>query len=126
MTAYQKDLLREGIELFNQGQFFQCHEVLEEVWLEASGEQKTFLQGLIQVAVAFHHLRHENLIGAGRLLTAGVEKLSGFAPQRDAIDVGGLLAALEPLREAVSAGTIRPDWEAPQILAKIQPIPSSE
>ena len=126
MLPHPKDLLREGIELFNREQFFECHEVLEEAWLEAYGEQKTFLQALIQVAVALHHLRQGNLTGARRLLTAGREKLSAFTPQREAVDVTGLLAALEPLRDAVRAGVIPPDWKAPRILTKIQPISSSD
>lgn len=126
MTSHSKDRLREGIDLFNREQFFECHEVLEEAWLEASGEQRTFLQGLIQVAVAFYHLRRENLVGASRLLTAGMEKLSAFAPERDAVDLAALLATLEPLRETLAAGTIRPDCAAPRIMIKIQPVPSSE
>ena len=126
MTSHSKNRLREGIDLFNWERFFDCHEVLEAAWLEASGEQRTFLQGLIQIAVAFYHLRRENFVGAGRLLTAGMEKLSAFAPERDAVDLAALLAALEPLREALAAGTIRPDYAAPRIMVKIQPVPSSE
>ncbi len=126
MTSHSKDHLREGIDLFNRERFFECHEMLEEAWLGASGEQRTFLQGLIQIAVAFYHLRRENLVGAGRLLTAGMEKLSAFAPERDAVDVAALLAALKPLLEASAAGTIRPDSIAPRIIIKIQPLPSSE
>ena len=129
MTSHPKDHLREGIELFNRERFFECHEVLEEAWLKAasksSGEHRAFLQGLIQVAVAFYHLRRENLVGASRLLTAGMGKLSGFSPDRDAVDVAALLAALEPLRKAAAAGTIRPDCRVPRILVKIQPISSS-
>ncbi len=126
MTSHSKNHLREGIDLFNRERFFECHEVLEEAWLEASGEQRTFLQGLIQIAVAFYHLRRENFVGASRLLTAGMEKLSAFAPERDAVDVAALLTALEPLREALAAGTIRPDCTAPRIMIEIQPVPSSE
>ena len=126
MTSHSKDHLREGIDLFNRERFFECHEMLEEAWLGASGEQRTFLQGLIQIAVAFYHLRRENLVGAGRLLTAGMEKLSAFAPERDAVDVAALLAALKPLLEASAAGTIGPDSIAPRIIIKIQPLPSSE
>lgn len=116
LTISQRQLLQEGIRLFNQEQFFECHEALEQAWLEASGEQKAFLQGLIQVAVAFHHLRRENLIGAGRLLAAGMEKLSAFAPQQEAVDVRGLLERLEPLRKDISAGEVPRDWQPPQIL----------
>ena len=126
MTSHPKDHLREGIKLFNRERFFECHEVLEETWLEASGEQRTFLQGLIQVAVAFYHLRRENLVGASRLLTAGMEKLSGFAPERDAVDIAALLAALQPLQEAAAAGTIRPDCQVPRILVNNQPVSSAE
>ncbi len=118
LSKSQRQLLREGIQCFNREQFFECHEVLEAAWLEASGEQKTFLQGLIQVAVAFHHLRRENVAGARRLLTAGMEKLSAFAPQQEAVDVGGLLGSLDPFRKQLSTGEVPADWQAPEILWK--------
>lgn len=47
-----EDSLEEGIECFNQGEFFQCHEVLEAVWVGEKGPDRLFYQGLIQVAVA--------------------------------------------------------------------------
>ena len=105
--------------MFNRGQFFHCHEVLEEVWLEFSGERKKFLQGLIQVAVALHHLRNGNRVGAERLLDAAVAKLAGDSPERELIDVDALLAALAPLRKQISAGESPPDnWSPPQIGCK--------
>ncbi len=116
LTDSQRQLLQTGIELFNREMFFECHEALEEAWLQASGDQKTFLQGLIQVAVALHHLGRNNLTGAGRLLSAGMEKLSPFAPRYEAVDVRGLLEALNPLREASRAGIILQDWQPPRIL----------
>ena len=114
-TPHQKKLLREGIRLFNAAQFFDCHEVLEQAWLEASGPQKMFLQGLIQVAVSLYHLRQENFAGARRLLAAGLKKLSEAAPQPAAIDVAGLLQALEPLQEGLQSGTVSKSWPAPRI-----------
>jgi predicted metal-dependent hydrolase len=116
LTPSQRELLQKGILCFNQGQFFECHEVLEEAWLEASGDQKRFLQGLIQVAVALHHLRRGNHAGAGRLLTAGIEKLSGFSPRQSGLDIGNLLANLEPLRQKIIAGEALPNWQMLQIL----------
>jgi hypothetical protein len=118
--------LREGIRLFNSGRFFECHEALEEAWLAASGEQKTFLQGLIQLAVAFHHLRRSNRHGASRLLAAGMEKLSGFAPESETVDVAALLAALKPLQEEITSGEVRPDWPAPRIVSNLPPDSSIE
>ena len=41
----------EAIELFNQEEFFECHDVLEELWAETQGGEKKFYQGLIQLAI---------------------------------------------------------------------------
>ena len=126
MTEDQRKRFQEGIALFNRGQFFDCHEALEEVWLQSYGVRKKFLQGLIQVAVALHHLRNGNLAGAQRLLAAAVEKLSGPVPDSETIDVDALLAALAPLRKQLSAGEMPGNWQAPQILWKALPRASTE
>ena len=117
LTTSQQALLHKGIVLFNAGQFFECHETLEEAWLEAGGEQKTFLQGLIQVAVALYHLRRDNLTGATRLLSAGMEKLAPFAPQHESVGVGDLLKDLQPLRDALRSGQAPQGWQPPKITA---------
>jgi uncharacterized protein len=71
-------LFQQGLEAFNSAQFFEAHEHWEEVWLETLGPDKTFLQGLIQVAAAFHHYKRVNRRGAQRLLDAGLAKLEPF------------------------------------------------
>ena len=43
--------LRKGIEEFNRGDYFECHETLEDVWMLEAGENKRFYQGLIQLSV---------------------------------------------------------------------------
>jgi uncharacterized protein len=53
-----------GRVLFNDGEFFACHEVWEDVWLRSSGEVKLFYQGLIQAAVAILHAERGNPRGA--------------------------------------------------------------
>lgn len=115
MTAHQKQLLLQGIDLFNNQKFFACHEVLEEAWLQAVGGEKTFLQGLIQVTVALHHLGNGNQVGARRLLVAGIDKLAAFTPQHESVDVAGLLENLEPLRNGLTAGELPGDWRPPGI-----------
>jgi len=45
--------LREGIRLFNAGQYFESHEILEEFYRESEADHKPFLEGLIQLAAAF-------------------------------------------------------------------------
>ena len=67
-----------GLELFDAGDFFDAHEVLEDVWRAAPAEEKRFLQGLIQLAVGLHHHSRGNLAGARSLLARGNRNLSGY------------------------------------------------
>ena len=65
-----------GIELFNREQFYECHDVLEEIWLEEVGEERLFLQGMIQVAVAFYHYQNGKRGAARSMLKLALEKLT--------------------------------------------------
>lgn len=67
-----------GISHFNEGRFFEAHEEWERLWLAESEPHKTFLQGLIQMAAAFHHHNRGNRRGAEALLAAAVAKLERF------------------------------------------------
>ena len=89
----------EGIHLFNAQQFFEAHESLEVLWLKASGNRRTFLQGLIQVAAAFHHRRHNNPAGFRSLLGKGCAKLEKFGAEFERVDLAGLMLQLQPWRE---------------------------
>lgn len=72
--------LRKGVLLFNHRLFFEVHEVLETQWVRETGVEKQFFQGLIQIAVAFHHLENRNLRGALALLHDGLEKIAPRQP----------------------------------------------
>jgi predicted metal-dependent hydrolase len=87
----ESELFERGIVLFNARQFFEAHEVWEELWLAEPEPGKTFLQGLIQLAAAFHHHARGNSRGGESLLAAGLAKLEKFPA-----DHRGL--ALEELR----------------------------
>jgi uncharacterized protein len=56
--------LAEGIRLFNQGNFFAAHEVWEQEWKIAEGEEKVFYQAMIQAAAALLHIQRGNYAGA--------------------------------------------------------------
>lgn len=98
MDAERKqELFRQGIDAFNRGRFFTCHELLEEIWLEESEAEKPFYQGLIQVAAGFHHLvEKKNPRGALSLMGAGAEKLRRYPPASHGLDLAAFLAALAP------------------------------
>ena len=85
----------QAVSLFNDGTFFEAHEAWEDLWRVAVPPEKQFLQGLIQLAVAFHHHSKGNLAGARSLLDRGYKNLSGYPD-----DFGGI--ELVQLRESVS------------------------
>ncbi len=70
-----------GIEHFNALEFWEAHEAWEELWLAAQSDVRQFLQGLIQIAAAYHHLQRGTFRGAVRLFEAGLMRLAPF-PRR--------------------------------------------
>jgi uncharacterized protein len=89
-TMKESGQFRRGITLFNAGKFFEAHEVWEELWLEETLPEKTFLQGLIQVAAAFHHHLRGNSRGRRSLLAAGLAKLEQFSDEHSGIALAKL------------------------------------
>jgi len=85
----------EGISLFNMGEFFACHDVLEDFWGELTCPEKPLFQGLIQAAVALYHFEEGNLGGARRMASSCRAYLSPFAPTCGGIDVERLLADMQ-------------------------------
>lgn len=67
MSAAETEQYREGIRLFNEEEFFECHDVLEELWAETDGPEKKFIQGVIQAAISLFHFGNENFGGAKKL-----------------------------------------------------------
>ena len=88
--APAEDLLRHGIELFNRQAFFECHEVLEELWKPTHGPRRLFLQSVIHLAVAFYHHQQRNDAGAKRQLRKGLKKLAGYLPEHEGINTANL------------------------------------
>lgn len=66
---------REGVELFNQQLYWECHESLEHVWLEDRGDNARYIYwAIIQVAASMIHYRNKNLIGAQGMISKAKEK----------------------------------------------------
>jgi len=84
------EYFEEGIELFNQGRFFDCHEAWEETWKQARGAEKLFYQGLIHAAVAILHAQRGNRDGARSLYAKARAKLDSIAPQHMGLAIGKL------------------------------------
>lgn len=95
MTAPQDDpRLLKGIEEFNQGLFFECHETLEEIWLEDHGEDRKFYQALIQIAAGYFKLQQNVPAGALKLWSMGLAKIEPYRPVHLGIHVDALVDAV--------------------------------
>ena len=55
----REEVLREGLELFNEERFWESHEVLEQIWQRSKGTERDALQGLILTAAAFVHYQKD-------------------------------------------------------------------
>jgi predicted metal-dependent hydrolase len=113
-------LLLEGIAQFNRGEFFEQHETLELLWRAEPRNIRYLYQGILQIGVAFHHLRKRNHHGTVHMLTRGQNYLAPFAPRCQRVDVAALLdAAAAALREVNRLGADRLaefDWSlTPQV-----------
>ena len=81
----------QGVEEFNQQQFYPCHDTLEALWMEAPESYKNFYQGILQIAVGCYHLGNHNWRGAVILLGEGSRRLRDYQPVHETIDVTGLI-----------------------------------
>lgn len=83
---------------FNRGDWFECHETLEDLWIGSQGEIRCFYQGILQIAVALHHWRKGNFGGAVSLLTGGAGYLRQVRPVCQRIEVDKLILETERCR----------------------------
>ncbi|MEH2172498.1 DUF309 domain-containing protein [Nostoc sp.] len=82
----------QGVEQFNSGQFYACHDTLEALWIEAGEPEKSFYQGILQIAVALYHLENRNWRGAVILLGEGSNRLRRYPSSYSGVDVDELLS----------------------------------
>lgn len=69
--------------------YYECHEVLEELWLEEG--RSPLYQGLLQIAVGLYHHRNGNVSGSMKLFTAGLDKLGRYPSHSLGIDLAALI-----------------------------------
>ncbi len=97
------ELVLKGIEEFNRGEFYECHEYLEEAWMREPKRVRFLYQGILQVGVGFYHLQNGNWRGATGLLRNGTVRLRDFEPATLGIDVSRLVRECERCLEELEA-----------------------
>jgi hypothetical protein len=98
-------LLERGIALFNHGEYFECHEVLEAAWTPERGPRRLFLQSLIHMAVGFYHSERGNPTGARGQLRKGLRKLAAYLPNCERVDTARLEREVLAVLHAIESGS---------------------
>jgi hypothetical protein len=92
---WNRGALADGLRCYRSQEFFLAHEHWESVWLKCQAPEKIFLQALIQMAAAFHHLQRDNSKGAASLLKAALRKLEPYPAVFEGVEVTSLRAEME-------------------------------
>lgn len=115
---------------FNAGDYYEAHDVLEQLWLRTEGADYAFYKGLIQLAGAFVHLKKQHarpwhpkdgrrLSPASRLFALALGNLSRYAPRYRGLDVAAVCAFAGDWRAALVAGEFRDNPWSPEALPNI-------
>jgi predicted metal-dependent hydrolase len=101
-----------GVDEFNRGFFFECHDTLEEMWTGLRGPSRDFFQGLIQVSVAFYHLDNGNPAGARSMLERALKRFARYPDRYFGFDLGAHRRELAAWLERIGDGIAPPALDA--------------
>ncbi len=102
-ASADRQIVEDGVALFNAGRFWHCHEALEKVWLRESGDTKTVLQGVILIAAAFHHQSKRHRQGMLSTMQRGFDRLDKL-DNVYGIDVMSLRATVRRILNEIEKG----------------------
>ena len=105
--------LARGLELIREGAYFEAHEELEDEWRTAPAAERDFLQGLVHVAVAWHHAGRGNRPGCERQLEKAARRLGSYRPLHRGEDVATVLDDVSRARELVATESL--DLPSPRV-----------
>ena len=116
------ELFTKGINLFNDMRYYDAHESWEELWSDYRLKDDIFIQGLIQLAVAFFHITNLNLKGSRNLFRKCLPKLKKFPSNHRNINLSEIISYAENSEKKVNSieSSNEFDWDlAPKIIKSI-------
>ena len=117
----EETIFLKGINSFNDKSFYDAHESWELLWTEYALQDALFVQGLIQLSVAFFHITNLNLIGSKNLFNKCLPKLKKFPSNHRDLNLSDIIDSAEESLKMVSSidKVSQFDWElAPKIVIK--------
>jgi hypothetical protein len=114
-----------GVELFNRACFFEAHEVLEDIWRSVGREDpaRRHWQGLVQLAVAFHHQSTGNFVGARSVMERALRNLHGGERTFPDLDLDRLRTDLTAWREFLDEANVKATKSRLRKRRTIPPLP---
>jgi uncharacterized protein len=106
MSLTEDILFVYAVELFNMSKYFDCHEILEEIWTHSVPPQRLFLQSLIHFAVALHHHQNRNAVGASRQLRKGLLKMEAYLPEWRGFPTAAVQREMHRCLDIIEAGGV--------------------
>lgn len=95
------DLARKGISLFNQGKYYECHDYLEEAWVEDEGPGRELYRAILQVGISYFQIERGNFRGAVKMLLRVRQWLQPLPEICRGVDVGRLVEDVENVHAAL-------------------------
>ena len=121
LTSEEELHLAHGIALFNSGKFWEAHEAWEEIWMNHPEDGRFFIQGLIQLAAAYHQLGKKVYRGVVIHLKQAQERLKLFPSDFLGIEVSPILGVIDDSLAAIESRSslVEVDWATLEV-ARIQ------
>jgi uncharacterized protein len=94
---------------FNEGDYYTCHDLLEEMWMEEKGN--LFFKGLLQMSVAIYHYEYGNVKGARLMMRAAHDYLQGYRPRHWGLDLENVIVFIEECQKRIPDGVDRVPFE---------------
>jgi predicted metal-dependent hydrolase len=107
--------LADGLRCYRSQEFYMAHEHWESVWLKCQEPERTFLQALIQVAAAFHHLQRNNPLGATSMLKKALWRLEPYPALFESVEIASLRKEVEMWLEVLEGRSAAVTLPIPQI-----------
>jgi len=101
-------VLVEAATLYEAGDYFACHEVLEELWREAAGPLRELYRGLIQIVVGLYHVQRGNLVGGRAVLARGLARVERYPSPCVGLDLVQLCSGVMSYLRWIEAGATGP------------------
>ncbi|PJF35484.1 MAG: hypothetical protein CUN49_10365 [Candidatus Thermofonsia Clade 1 bacterium] len=102
-------LVQRGLQEFNRGAYYECHETLEEAWMHETRPIRDLYRVILQISVAYYHILRGNYNGAQKMFLRAMQWFAPLPDQCMGIDVAALRADVAAVRlhlQALGAANI--------------------